>query len=147
MPTARNFFTEDEQQQIIDAIQKAESHTSGEIRLHLEDFCPKADALERAEALFGKLGMQQTELKNGVLFYLAVKDHKFAIYGGKGIHEVVPDGFWDHIKEHMQKNFKAGDFLGGLTEGIEMSGHALKEHFPVQADDENELPDDISFRE
>lgn len=147
MPTAKNFFTEEEQQQIIESIKTAESHTSGEIRLHLEDHCPKGNPLERADKLFGKLGMQQTELRNGVLFYLAVKDHRFAIYGGKGINEVVPDGFWDEIKEQMQDNFKKGEFLEGLTKAIEKAGHELKEHFPVQSDDENELPDDISFRE
>lgn len=147
MPTAKNFFTDEEQEQILESIKAAESHTSGEIRLHLEDYCPKATPLERAEKLFGKLGMQQTKLKNGVLFYLAIKDHKFAIYGGKGINEVVPDGFWDDIKEHMQTKFKEGKFLDGLTEGIEKAGRELKTHFPKKSDDENQLSDDISFRQ
>ena len=39
MPTARNFFNQQEQSLLIDAIAKAELHTSGEIRLHLENFC------------------------------------------------------------------------------------------------------------
>ena len=146
MPTAKNFFTEEQQEEIIKSIQVAENHTSGEIRLHLEDHCTKKEPLARAEELFDKLGMRKTELRTGVLFYLAIKDRKFAIYGGKAINEVVPDGFWNDIKDHMQAKFKEGQFLDGLKEGIEMAGHELKEHFPVQDDDENELSDDISFR-
>ena len=32
-----------------------------------------------------------------------------------------------------------------LTAGITMAGEKLKEHFPYQSDDVNELSDEISF--
>ncbi len=141
---ARNFFTKKEQQAITEAIGKAEHKTSGEIRVHLENDC-YGDVLDRAAYLFGKLGMQKTRVRNGVLFYLAVRDHKFAIIGDSGINKLVPPGFWDQIKEEMQEHFKKSDYAGGIIKGIMMAGEQLKTFFPYHRDDVNELPDDLSF--
>ncbi len=141
---ARNFFSPEEKQQITRAIQEAENNTSGEIRVHIENEC-KADAMGRATVVFEKLGMTKTELRNGVLFYLAVKSHKFAILGDKGLDEKVPEHFWDEVKAVMLKRFSQQEFAQGLAEGILMAGMELKKHFPLQPDDVNELSDDISF--
>lgn len=143
---ASKFFTPDQKQQILSAIKDAELNTSGEIRVHIEDRC-KADVLDRAAAVFASLDMYKTKLRNGVLFYLSVKDHKFAILGDGGINAVVPDDFWDRIKEMMQSKFKEGEFTAGLSSGVIMAGEQLKAHFPYKSDDLNELDDDISFGE
>lgn len=141
---AYNFFTEDEKRKITEAIKAAELNTSGEIRLHAEGHC-KGDVLDCAAYWFKKLKMHTTVLRNGVLFYLAVNDHKFAILGDAGIHGKVPDDFWEEIKEHMAAKFREGLFADGLADGIRMAGEQLKAHFPYQKADVNELPDDISF--
>jgi len=141
---ASKFFTSDQKQQIVSAIKDAELNTSGEIRVHIENHCKK-EALDRAAAVFASLKMHKTKLRNGVLFYLSVKDHKFAILGDGGVNAVVPDDFWDNIKEMMQHKFKEGEFTAGLSSGIQMAGEQLKAHFPYQSDDINELSDDISF--
>jgi len=103
--------------------------------------------LDRAAAVCASLKMHKTKLRNGVLFYLAIKDHKFAILGDGGINAVIPDDFWDNIKKMMQHKFKEGEFTVGLSSGIKMAGEQLKAHFPYQSDDINELDDDISFGE
>ncbi|MFW5754852.1 MAG: TPM domain-containing protein [Marinilabiliaceae bacterium] len=141
---AKDLFTKEQRKQITDAIKEAELNTSGEIRVHIEKRCPE-DVLDRAAFWFKKLKMHKTEKRNGVLFYLAVKDRKFAIIGDAGINAVVPEGFWDNIKETMAGHFIEGEFTRGLSEGILMSGEQLKKHFPYQSDDVNELSDDISF--
>lgn len=141
---AKNLFTEDQKTEIVNAIKEAELNTSGEIRVQIEKSCPE-DVMDRAAFIFEKLKMHKTELRNGVLFYLAVKDRKFAILGDAGINAQVPEGFWDEIKELMLHRFREGDFSGGLTQGILRSGEQLKAHFPYQEDDVNELNDDISF--
>ncbi|MCB0395953.1 MAG: TPM domain-containing protein [Flavobacteriales bacterium] len=140
----RDFLTQQEKDGILRAIRDAENRTSGEIRLHLENHC-KADVLNRAAVVFHKLDMDASALRNGVLFYVAVKDHKFAILGDKGINDIVPPDFWDNIKEHMLAHFKENRYAQGITEGIGMAGEQLRKHFPVQEDDVNELPDDISY--
>ncbi len=144
MAQSNNFFTEAEKQQIINAIQKSESFTSGEIKIHLEDKCGD-DVLKRAKELFHKLKMDDTVLKNGVLIYLAIKDKKFAIIGDVGIDNLVPENFWDLIKNKMQKEFSHENFLAGVLFAVEQAGEQLKTYFPFHKEDINELSDEISF--
>jgi uncharacterized membrane protein len=89
--------------------------------------------------------MHETELRNGVLIYVAIKDKKLAIVGDKGINEAVSDDFWDAIKNDLVFRFKEGKYTEGLVEGIHASGEQLKTHFPYQSDDTNELSNEISF--
>jgi len=139
-----NFFSKEEEQQIIDAIREAEENTSGEIRVHLEEKV-KGDVMDAAVKTFFKIGMQHTAENNGVLIFLVPKQKHFAIIGDRGINEKVPPGFWDEVKDIMQKHFRNGEFAKGVSEGILLSGQKLKEYFPLQPDDKNELPNEISF--
>ena len=142
--TAKKFFSEAQKQAIQKAIANAEMNTSGEIRVHIESRC-KGEALDKAADVFKELKMDQTALHNGVLFYLALTDQKFAILGDKGINEKVPAGFWDNIRDTMLDQFYKLKFAEGLCTGIEMAGEKLKQHFPHAADDKNELNDEVSF--
>jgi len=140
------FFTKEQKTEIVEAIKEAEKETSGEIRLHIES-SSKKDTLERTVQLFEKLKMHETQLRNGTLIYLAIKDHNFAIFGDEGINEVVPDDFWQDVRNIMQKEFATGNFVKGLSDGIKKIGEKLKQYFPYQDDDVNELPDEISMGE
>lgn len=138
-----HFLSKEEEQEIVQAIQAAEKETSGEIRVHIEK-TTSIDAVARAVEVFHLLGMDQTELKNGVLIYLAVNDKVFAICGDKGIDTVVPDDFWDSTKEAMAAHFRQGDFKQGLIDGIRKAGQQLQSHFPCADDDKDELSNEIS---
>lgn len=126
------------------AIINAELNTSGEIRIHIEEKCA-ADVLDRAAYVFEKLDMHKTKLRNGVLFYLATKDQKFAVIGDAGINAVVPPSFWDDLKAEMTGYFRMDQFAEGLISGIQKTGERLQKHFPYQQDDKNELSNEISF--
>lgn len=141
---ASSFFTKEQQAQILASVKEAEKETSGEIRVHIETSFT-GEVLDRAAWVFNKLGMHKTADRNGVLFYLAVSDKKFAIIGDAGINAKVPPGFWDDISQLLQKNFRESKFTEGLSEGILLAGEHLKTHFPYSKDDINELPDEISF--
>ena len=101
----------------------------------------------RGQAVFTKLKMNETALRNGVLFYLAVSDKQFAIIADAGINSKVPEGFWDAISKEMSAEFAQARFLNGLMIGINMTGEQLKHFFPRSSDDKNELSNDISFGE
>ena len=138
------FFKAEEEKQIIQAIRDAEDKTSGEIRVHVEPKC-KDDSFKRALDVFADLEMHKTKQHNGVLFYLAYDSHKFSIVADEGINKVVPEHFWEDIKDMMEEKFKNGDFLSGLTQGIALAGEQLKQFFPSQGGgDKNELTDEIS---
>lgn len=140
----RSILSETQEAELIAAIEHAELHTSGEIRIHIEKSHGKVSAQERAKQVFAKLHMHETKEKNGVLFYLAVGDRELAIWGGEGIDEKVPDHFWEDIIETIVTEFKVGHFSEGLIAGVKKAGEALGEFFPRQEDDTNELSNEIS---
>ncbi len=142
--SAQDFFTREQRDDIKQAIMNAELDTSGEIRVHIDSKC-KGEVMDKALNVFKKLKIHETEKRNGVLFYLAVKNRKFAVIGDEGINEVVPDDFWDELKAEMLDAFREEKFTDGLVDGIIKTGESLKKHFPYQTDDVNELSDEISF--
>lgn len=142
--SAKDFFTKEQTTEIRKAILNAELDTSGEIRVHIENSC-KGEVLDCAAHMFHKLGMDKTELQNGVLFYLALQTRKFAIIGDSGINKEVPKELWEEIKGKMAEYFAENKFTEGLIFGIEESGKRLKKHFPYHCDDINELSDEVSF--
>jgi uncharacterized membrane protein len=143
MSKVEDFLTKEEEQEIVEAIRMAEKETSGEIRVHIEK-TTSMDAYDRAMEVFHFLKMDQTQLKNGVLIYLAVKDHTFVICGDKGINEVVQNDFWDCTKDIMVAHFKNGNYKQGLIDGIQRAGEQLSKYFPWEHGDTNELSNEIS---
>ncbi|RBW55237.1 TPM domain-containing protein [Tenacibaculum sp. E3R01] len=143
MSKVEDFLSVQEEQEIVSAIRQAELNTSGEIRVHIE----KSTTLshyDRALEVFSTLKMYNTKQENAVLIYVAVEDHKFVIYGDKGIDTVVPKNFWDTTKNTMQEQFKKGNFKQGIIDGVLKAGEELKAHFPWQTNDEDELSNEIS---
>lgn len=138
------YLAKQELDDIKQAILNAELDTSGEIRVHLEKVCP-GDVMDRAAFLFEKLEMHKTNLRNGVMFYLAIKNRKFAVIGDAGINKVVPEKFWDTLNAEMINYFRENRFAEGLIYGITRTGEYLKKSFPYQKGDVNELPDEVTF--
>ncbi|MEN0047176.1 MAG: TPM domain-containing protein [Bacteroidota bacterium] len=139
-----DFFTKAEGDEVIAAIRQAELNTSGEIRVHIEAKC-KGEIVYAARKTFKRLKMQHTKDKNGVLFFIAPERKEFAVIGDEGIDKIVPEHFWEDIRDALQQNFKHAQFKEGVIAGIKRVGEKLKDYFPYQEDDENELPDEISY--
>jgi uncharacterized membrane protein len=137
-------FNDEEQERIRKAIEAAEKHTSGQLRVCIEKTCSE-NVLDRAAKYFHQLDMHKTKLRNGVLIYVATADQKFAIIGDAGINKVVPEDFWDDTKDDMLEHFKQGNLVEGIVTGLEIAGDHLQKFFPHESGDTNELPDDIAF--
>jgi uncharacterized membrane protein len=142
---APDYFTEQQRQAIKSAIENAERITSGELRVFVDDHCHNMQAIDRAIIVFEKLNMHKTQLRHGVLIYLSVDDHKYAIIGDTGIHNKVGADFWNEAKEAMLFHFKMGDLTAGIIAGINKAGEALSIHFPRAHDDTDELQNDMVF--
>ncbi len=138
------FFSKKEQERILSAIREAEKNTSGEIRVHLESKA-RGNIFSHAQKVFHKIGMTHTEQRNGVLVFLAIQDKQFAVLGDTGINEKVPEGFWNDVAEIMRIHFKRGQFAEGISEAVLRIGLKLKEYFPYQKHDKNEISDNISY--
>jgi uncharacterized membrane protein len=142
----KDFFTEEEQQQLVDAIQKAELQTSGEVRIFVESKCRYVDALDRAKEIFFNLKMNETAERNGTLIYVAVKDKQAAVLGDEGIHQKVGQKYWEDVVNKMLMQFRNQKLADGICQGIHDLGEALKFYFPYNSStDKNELPDEIVF--
>lgn len=137
-------FNSQEEERLTHAINVAENRTSGEIRLCIEQKC-SGDVIKQATKRFTQLDMHKTALKNGILIYLALDDHKFAIIGDAGIDKKVPENFWQETKDLMIDYFKKDAYVDGLVAGIDRAGRQLKTFFPRSDDDINELPNDIAY--
>jgi len=138
------YLSEQDISDIKQAILNAELDTSSEIRVHLEETCP-GDVLRRASDVFVELNMQKTTRRNAILFYLALKNRKFAVIPDYGILEKDTERFWDSIKMEMLDYFRENEFSSGLIHGIGRTGEYLRSVFPFDKTTANELPDEISF--
>lgn len=137
-------ISKEQETRVVEAIRLAELNTSGEIKVHLDQYC-KGDALKRARELFGQLGLHKTKQRNAVLIYVALDSHKAAIFGDEGIHGQLDPEYWSTEMDVMIDHFKKGDIAGGLIQVVTDIGQKLKELYPYDAKtDTNEVANDIS---
>jgi len=133
-----------ETDRVIAAIRAAESETSGEIRVHVQDTLA-GPVYDEAAKVFLQLGMQKTRDRNGVLLFIASGQRQFAILGDSGINRHVPPDFWADCKDTLHQHFVMGHFAEGICETLVRIGEKLKVFFPIAGDDQNELANDITF--
>ena len=142
----KDFFTEEEKVQIIEAVRNAERMTSGEVRVFVESRCSYMDAIDRAIEIFSELKMTETTDRNAVLVYVAMKDHQLAVFGDEGIHSKLGNEYWSTEVQKMISKFNKENYADGIKEVVTDIGEALTQLFPYNNDtDKNELPDDIVF--
>ena len=139
----RHLLSKLDHDRIVAVIAEAEKKSSGEIRVHVTRHKP-ANIEERAKRRFELLGMTKTAHRNGVLIYIAPKVRRFQILGDSGIHEKCGDNFWKETAAGMESCFRRGEFTESLVRGIEKIGDVLAAHFPREARDTNELPDEVT---
>ena len=86
----------EDDRRVVECIREAERRTSGEIRVHF-DAIAEGDVFAEAKRVFELLGMHQTARRNGVLIFIAPRMRRFVVIGDKGIHSLVPEGFWEEM--------------------------------------------------
>jgi uncharacterized membrane protein len=141
----KEYFTPEQQQLMVEAIQKAEKNTSGEVRVFVEGKCNYVDAVDRAKEIFFNLKMDQTKDRNAVLFYIAMDDRQLALFADEGIYQRVGAQYWNDEVRKIISAFTKENYTDGICRVINNIGIALQNEFPYQSDDKNELPDEIIF--
>lgn len=142
----REFFSAEDKEQIVEAIRKAEKETSGEIRIYVESKNPFMDPIDRAAQIFYKLKMQNTDHRNAVLLYVAMKHHELALFADEGIYQKTGETYWNNAVKNMITQFTKDNISNGIEQCVRQIGETLKEKFPyIPTEDKNELPDEIVF--
>jgi uncharacterized membrane protein len=141
----KQLFNEEEKQRIVQAIRGAEKQTSGEVRVYIESRCRFVNPVDRAVEIFYGLKMQETDDRNAVLLYLAIKDRQLAVFGDEGIHQKLGAAYWNDRVAEILADFNREDYVTGIVHCVTSIGEALHTYFPYYSDDKNELPDDIVF--
>jgi uncharacterized membrane protein len=140
----KSFLSDDEKNSIEKEIEKSESTTSGEIRIHFIRKNAINDIMSEAKKWFKKLKMHKTRDRNGVLLIIAPNARKFAIYGDISINEKIKDNFWSDVRDKIQSSFKEDKFAEGIILAIKETGKVLEKFFPIKPDDINELSNEIT---
>ncbi len=131
---------------VMASIAQAESQTSGEIKVYIEEKNPLVDTLERAEEIFYTLEMQNTLYRNAVLMYIAYGHREYAIYGDEGIFLKHEQTEWEELAEEVHYHLSEKGIQEALQHSISRIGQWLSVEFPPdQHCSKNELPDEIVF--
>jgi uncharacterized membrane protein len=139
-----NFLTNQQIASLVEAIQSAEDHSTGEIRVHIDSNTDNRDA-KTAFEVFKKLNMDKTGERNAVLFHVNFEQKYLTIIGDIGIHEKVKQTYWDHLHDYITAEFAKGRYYQALKSAILETGLELKKHFPVEGENPNQLSNEITF--
>lgn len=138
------FLTNQQIDSLVEAIQSAEQHSTGEIRVHI-DSNTEAENAQTAFEVFRELCLNKTADRNAVLFHVNFEQKYLTIIGDIGIHEKVHQSYWDHLHDYITAEFAKGNYYKALQSGILETGLELKKHFPVEGENPNQLPNEITF--
>ena len=143
---AKHFVQALDHAKISAAIARAESQTSGQIRVFVSHRKDVADPVQIARERFAKLGLEKTAARNAVLVYFAPEARKYAVVGDDGIHaKCEGDAFWKTlVSATMRPLLKEERYTEAIVAAVEQVGQELALHFPRAAGDQpNELPDAV----
>jgi uncharacterized membrane protein len=131
---------------IVEAIARAETRTTGEIRVHISKRWIERDPMARAQTIFRKIGMERTALRNAVLLYVNLRRKKFAIYGDEGIHQSVGQRYWEKIARELTQDLRGTHHENAIAMAVEKIGDALAQYFPIDSNhlNENQLSNEVT---
>lgn len=139
-----SFLTDQQIASLVEAIQSAEEHSTGEIRVHI-DSNTENDNAKTAFKIFEKLCLNKTTERNAVLFHVNFEQRYLTIIGDAGIHEKVHQSYWDQLHDYTTSEFAKGNYAQALKSAILKTGLELKKHFPITGENPNQLPNEITF--
>ena len=126
----REFLSKLEHDRIIQAIQEAESKTSGEIRVLIQRGKLKSDPLVAAQRKFHRLGMHKTRERNAVLIFVAPRVHKLAVVGDKRFTKNAAMNSGSASSTAMRHCFRQQEVYRRFGGAVTVIGDALAQHFP-----------------
>lgn len=103
----------------------------------------EAAVRQRSLLSFYQKGLHRTKNQTGILIFISLLERKVRIMGDRGIHAKIGQAFWNARAGELVEGIRKGKALEVLTEVIEKCGAEMTTHFPCDADNPDEVPDDI----
>ncbi len=88
-------------------------------------------------------GLPATEANNGILLFVSMAEHYVEIIADKGVNERVSEDTWKIIVDDFTTRVKSGAVADGFIEAILRCGEILREHFPGEKNNKDELPNHL----
>lgn len=107
----------------------------------------EADVFERAELEFYRARVHQTAAKVGILLFLSLDEHRAVVLADERIAKRLPPETWTSIVRKISSATAQRQLGRGLVEAVRDCGQILRQHFPAEIDNPNELANRILFRE
>jgi putative membrane protein len=97
-------------------------------------------------AAFTEQGLHYTRNHTGILILVSLLERRVQVLADRGINEKVSPGTWDEVTKILTAGLKSGHACDAFCQAIARCGELLAEHFPHQADDQDELPNRLMTR-
>lgn len=114
------------------------------LRIH---FVPRGLRYRRAhanaQAQFLARNVHRTARRTGVLIFVSLAERYAAVVADSGIDAKVDQAAWDGIVAALTRMAGEARLADGFVEAISSTGALLATHFPVTAQDVNELDDHL----
>jgi putative membrane protein len=98
---------------------------------------------ERAQLEFHHEGLNGTKAQTGVLIMLSMMERQAVVLADKGIASKLEGEIWKDVVRIVLHGAEGGRWRSKLEEALRLCGKILKENFPAQAGDTDELPNHV----
>jgi len=107
-------------------------------------FITKAEMREEVEeaaiTAFHANGLHRTRDMTGIIIYVSVYERMVQVLADKGINDKVNPEVWQEVVAMVTEGIRSGSPGRSLCKGVERCGELIARHFPIKADDTDELP-------
>ncbi len=102
---------------------------------------------ERAEIEFHRHNLKATENRTAILIMLSLMEREIVVLADESIAKKLPTETWNEVVSLVLAGIKKGRTAEGLQIAILKSGQILSQHFPIQANDKNEIKNHLIIKE
>ena len=96
-----------------------------------------------AHRVFQSLQISQTRDATGIMLYVSIFERMVVVVADKAINDRYDAATWNGVRDLLIEGLKNDKPEEGFTKAIQRCGEILGEHFPIKADDTNELPNHL----
>jgi putative membrane protein len=94
---------------------------------------------EAAVTAFFTEELYRTAGENGILLFISIFERKVWVLGDRGINAKISLEHWQSVVDTVTEGIQRGRQCEAICSAIEQIGTILEKHFPIEADDKDEL--------